>query len=130
MVDSVDPPDVTPDVSLTDTYWKLVEVDGQPVEVTGQMREPYIVLDGQDGRFHGSGGVNRLLGGYSTDGDTVTFSQVASTMMAGLPEAMQQEQQIVGALERVRGFHIAGDWLTLVDGSSQPVLNAVALVLN
>lgn len=130
VVDSVDPADVTPDVSLTDTYWKLVEVDGSGVDVTEQMREPHIVLDGQNGRFHGSGGVNRLLGGYTVDGNAVTFSQVASTMMAGPPEAMQQEQRIVAALGRVRGFQIAGDRLTLVDEASQPVLNAVALVLN
>lgn len=118
------------DVSLTDTYWKLVGVDGQPIQVTEQMREPNIVLDSQGGRFHGSGGVNRLLGGYTVDGPSLAFSQVASTMMAGPPEAMQQEQQIVHALERVRGFHISGDQLTLVDQSSQPVVTAVAVALN
>lgn len=118
-----------PDVSLTDTYWKLLEVYGQPVAVADQMREPQLVLNGQDSRFAGSGGVNRLMGGYTLDGSSLTFSQVASTMMAGPPEAMQQEQAIVAALGRVRGFSITGDRLALADEAGQPVLTAVAVAL-
>ena len=53
MVDSVAP---TPDVALTNTYWKFIEVGGQPVVVAQQMQEPQVVLNGQDGRFAGSGG--------------------------------------------------------------------------
>lgn len=118
-----------PDVSLTETYWKLTDVSGQPVAVTDAMREPSIVLQSQDNRFHGSGGVNRLMGGYTRDGDSLTFSQVASTMMAGPPEAMAQEQTILAALGRVRGFTIAGDQLTLLDESGTPVVKAVAVAL-
>ena len=131
VVESVatDPPPPTPDVSLTDTYWKLLEVGGQPVAVADQIREPQLVLNGQDGRFAGSGGVNRLMGGYTLDGSALTFTQVASTMMAGPPETMQQEQAIVAALGAVRGFSIAGDRLTLVDDSGRPVLTAVAVAL-
>jgi putative lipoprotein len=131
VVDSVatNSPPPTPDVSLTDTYWKFLEVGGQPVVVAEQMREPQLVLNGQNGRFAGSGGVNRLMGGYIVDSNGLTFSQVASTMMAGPPEAMQQEQAIVAALGNVRGYNIAGDQLTLVDDSGQPVLEAVAVAL-
>ena len=119
----------TPDISLTDTYWKLLDVNGQPVAVAEQMREPQLVLSSQDARFSGSGGVNRLMGGYHLDGNSLTFSQVASTMMAGPPEAMRQEQAIVAALGRVDEFSITGDQLTLVDEAGQPVLTAVAVAL-
>ena len=131
VVDSVatETPPPMPDVSLTNTYWKIIEVDGQPVAAAQQMREPQLVLNGQDGRFVGSGGVNRLMGGYIVDGKGLTFSQVASTMMAGAPEAMQQEQAIVVALGAVRGFSITGDQLTLANDSGQPVLRAVAVAL-
>ena len=71
----------------------------------------------------------RVVPGARLDGDSLTFSQVASTMMAGSPEAMQQEQAIVAALGNVRGFSIAGDQLTLVDESGRPVLKAVAVAL-
>ena len=118
-----------PNVPLTETYWKLVELDGNPVVVTAQMREPSLVLHTQDGRFSGSGGVNRLMGGYTLNGDALSFAEVASTMMAGPPEAMQQEQAIAAALARVRGFVISGDQLTLVDDAGHPVLRAVAVAL-
>lgn len=119
-----------PDVSLTDTYWKLTEVNGQPVVVSDGMREPNLVLQGQDSRFAGSGGVNRLMGGYTLDGGSLTFSDAASTMMAGPPEAMAQEQTIVAALPNVRGFAINGDQLTLLGDAGQPVFRAVAVALN
>ena len=118
--------DPVPDVSLTGTYWKLVEVDGAPVQVAEQMREPHLVLDG---RLAGSGGVNRLMGGYTLAGGSLTFSQFATTMMAGPPEAMRQEQAILSALGRVRGFDVAGDRLTLFDEAARPVLAAVAVAL-
>ena len=52
------------------------------------------------------------------------------TMMAGPPEAMAQEQTIVGALPLVRGFRIAGNDLTLIDDAGRPVIRAVAVALN
>ena len=121
---------MVPDVSLAETYWKLVEVQGQPVQAAEAMREPNLVLHGEDSRLSGSGGVNQLMGGYTAGGDSLTFSQVAMTMMAGPPDAMQQEQAIVTALGRVRGFRIAGDHLTLLDESGLPVVKAVAVALN
>ena len=124
---AVQPP--KPDASLTDTYWKLIEVDGQPVSVSEGTREPNLVLQGQSGRFAGSGGVNRLMGAYTLDGDSLAFSNAASTMMAGPPEAMAQEQTILQALPRVRGFAIDGDQLALLDDAGQPVFRAVAVAL-
>jgi putative lipoprotein len=124
------PPPAPPDASLTDTYWKLVSVQGAPVMVADQMREPHLVLNGQDGRFAGSGGVNRLMGGYTLTGDALTLSNAASTMMAGPPEAMAQEQAILAVLPLVRGFRITGNDLTLVDDAGAAVLQAVAVALN
>ena len=42
--------------------------------------EPSLVL-ADDGTLTGTDGCNRLSGGWSADGDTVTFDQVASTRM-------------------------------------------------
>ena len=50
-------------------------------------------------------------------------------MMAGPPEAMAQEQTILQALPRVRGFAIDGDQLALLDDAGQPVFRAVAVAL-
>ena len=131
VMDSVSPASQPPkpDVPLTDTYWKLTEVNGQPVVVSDGIREPNLVLQSQESRFAGSGGVNRLMGGYTLDGAALTFSNAASTMMAGPPEAMAQEQTIVAALPSVRGYAIDGDQLTLLGDAGQPVFKAVAVAL-
>jgi putative lipoprotein len=131
VMDAVSPtsPPPRPDASLTDTYWKLTEVDGAPVTFTDVIREPNLVLQSQESRFAGSGGVNRLMGAYTLDGDSLTFSNAASTMMAGPPEAMAQEQAIVSALPNVRRFAIVGDQLTLLGDTGQPVFRAVAVAL-
>lgn len=115
-----------PGPPLTDTHWKLVEVRGQPIGVAEEFDEPSLVLSAQDSRLAGSGGVNRLIGGYTLAGDSLAFTQVGTTMMAGPPEAMRQEQAILAALADVRGFDIAGSDLSLLDASGAPVLKAVA----
>lgn len=120
----------TPDVSLSDMYWRLLEVGGETIRIMESMREPSLVLHGQDGRFAGSGGVNRLMGGYIVNGASLIFTNPASTMMAGPPEAMRQEQAIITALRHVQGFRINGDLLTLVDESNLPVMKAAAVALN
>lgn len=131
LMTSVAPMDAppVPDASLTDTYWKLTEVRGQPIGASEAAREPHLVLHSEDGRLAGSGGVNRMMGGYTVAGNTLMFSQVATTMMAGPPEAMQQEQTILAALATVRGFGISGNDLTLFDEAGAPVLKAVAVAL-
>lgn len=43
--------------------------------------QPSLVIT-EDKSFSGTDGCNRLVGGYSVDGDTLTFEQTASTRMA------------------------------------------------
>ncbi len=53
---------------------------------------------GDDGRVTGCATVNRLMGSYAVDGDILTCGALAGTMMAGPPEAMDQEQRLHHAL--------------------------------
>lgn len=46
--------------------------------------EPYLEFDVKQGRFSGSGGGNRVFGGYHVDGTNLKFTAVASTK-TGLP---------------------------------------------
>ena len=52
-----------------------------------------------DGQVFGTGGVNRLRGTWSVDGDTLTFGPVVSTLMAGPPAAMHQESELLRLLQ-------------------------------
>jgi uncharacterized lipoprotein YbaY len=79
---------------LTSRGWEVIEIGGEPVELE---RLPSIEFtDG--GRVAGTTGVNRLMGQYELDGSTLRLSQLATTMMAGLPEAMKTEARLVQAL--------------------------------
>ena len=49
---------------------------------------------GEDGRVTGCATVNRLVGSYSLDGDSLTCGPLASTLLAGPPEAMDQETRL------------------------------------
>ena len=71
-----------PDAPVENTDWRLVWVDGRAVSVSDRRREPNIVLRSEDHRVAGSGGCNRLMGGYKLEGDQLSFGQMAATMMA------------------------------------------------
>ena len=51
-----------PDVTLTNTYWRLVELDGEPATVAEGQQEPHIRLQPEESRVAGSGGCNRMMG--------------------------------------------------------------------
>ncbi len=53
---------------------------------------------GDDGRVTGRATINRFFGAYEIVGDVVTFGALGSTMMAGLPDAMDQEHRLLQTL--------------------------------
>jgi heat shock protein HslJ len=80
--------------------WKLDSIAGTPV-LAGT--NPTLTLSA-DGRANGNGTCNAFGGAYTRDGDTLTFSQMISTMMActrpGLTseQVMGQEHHFLSAL--------------------------------
>jgi heat shock protein HslJ len=65
-------------------------------------------------RVNGSGACNRLTGSYALDGDHLTFSQIAGTMMACL-EGMQTEKAFLEALPQVKSWKIGEQRLDVFD---------------
>lgn len=105
---------------LLNTYWKLTRVGDQAVIVARDQREPHMVLHAQENRLSGSGGCNRLTGGFEIDGREIAFAQMASTMMA-CPEGMDTEQAFSHALSRARTWRVIGSHLELYDEQGQMV---------
>lgn len=116
------------DWSLTDTYWRLTQLNGAPVVVPEHAREPHIVLHSADSRVGGSGGCNRLLGGYVLEGERITFTKMASTMMA-CPEGMEQERAFAEALGRARSWKLIGAQLELYDEAGKVIARFEATAL-
>jgi heat shock protein HslJ/uncharacterized membrane protein len=103
--------------SLTNTYWKLTELDGRAVLVSPNRREPHLRLMVDGARVAGSTGCNNILGRYEQTGDRIRFSGLATTRMACLDEeANRQEGAFVEALGQVDRFAVSGDALTLYQG--------------
>ena len=80
--------------ALVGRTFRVVQIGGTPV-----LDVPTAELTfGDDGRVSGRATINRVSGPYEVDGDQVRFGALVTTMMAGLPEAMDQEQRLLEAL--------------------------------
>ncbi len=101
--------------TLENTYWKLVELRGQAVKTADGERELHFILQGPRRQVAGYSGCNRLGGGYTLDGDKLSFGRSASTMMACAPAAMELEGRFHAMLAATARWRIDGERLALSD---------------
>lgn len=115
---------------LAETVWRL--------ESFGDPAEPTPVLEGiaitavftpetdTTGQISGNASCNNYFGGYTIDGDAITFGTIGSTTRACL-EGEDQEMAFLAALQSAQTFQITGSSLQIVyDGG---VLNFSSLNL-
>lgn len=110
--------EVAPVASLVGTRWIASMINNGRGAVSSLVAGTRVDAEFTgDGRVHGSGGCNRYSGSYALDGATLSFGEVASTMMLCLePEGVgEQEAAYFAALARVTTFRIEGDRLQLRD---------------
>jgi copper homeostasis protein (lipoprotein) len=121
-------PDVNtkPDVSLTGTYWKLIEIRGQKVQpATGSKSEAHIILHPGENRVTGSSGCNSITGTFEINEKLgLVFSGMASTRMA-CPE-METENEFISMIQRIDSYSIRGDTLSLHRARMAPLARFVA----
>lgn len=103
-------------VQLAYTEWTLVELGGASVELADDQHRPHLVLDLEESRVAGSGGVNRLMGTFVLSEDQLRFGPLATTLMAGPEPAMRREREFLAALEEVTSYELDGRTLTLLAG--------------
>jgi heat shock protein HslJ len=97
--------------------WKLLEMnDGthpagnRPVKAT----KAYIEFDRKEQRFSGSGGCNRIAGGFKIEGSKLKFSQTISTRMACQNDNV--ELTFLKLLETTTRYEVEAGKLRLYDG--------------
>ena len=107
----------TPRPVLRDQLWKLEALqDSEQATLTVAPSGPPELLIAADGeRVSASGGCNRLIGSAQIKGETIRFSQLASTQMACSAEVMIFERRYSEALARVRRWSIDKRNLLLQD---------------
>jgi copper homeostasis protein (lipoprotein) len=101
----------TVETPLVNTYWKLVSIAGDTVGTHKDQREVHMLLEMDEPQVRGFAGCNRFFGGYETDGDTLGFGQLASTM--AMCPYMDDETAFFQALEKVGAYEILGESLEL-----------------
>lgn len=104
---------------LENTYWKLSEMNGNPVATPDGTREAHLILTPAGDQHHmkGFGGCNSLAGSYSANGSHIKFTVVSTKMMCE-PEQMEIETYFTKALNEADRYTIEGDALKLFAGSS------------
>lgn len=111
-------PDVPAGATLVNTYWRPVELGGQPVTLRAGTREPHLILDQKDSRVRGFSGCNGFGGSYVLDGGKLGFKGIVSTMMACLPVG-DLEQRFFAALKNTAGHALRGEVLELRDADGR-----------
>ena len=94
---------------ITEKYWKLIELNGNPVVFNDSTsREPFIILK-DDNIVNGNGGCNTISGAYEIDraASRIKFSQIVSTMMACIN--MEFEDGLKRALETADNYSLSAD---------------------
>jgi copper homeostasis protein (lipoprotein) len=115
--------------ALTETYWKLVELNGKPVAPPAtNRREAHLILKRDTKRVAGSGGCNSFGGSYELlTGNQIQFSKIAATRMA-CPD-MSIEGQFFKVLETADSYTITGETLQLNRARMAPLARFEAVYL-
>jgi heat shock protein HslJ len=99
---------------LEGANWQATEIAGVDSVLPAEQGTATAVF--KAGQVTGSGTINRFFGSYETGpGNTIQFSALGSTDMAGPPEAMAQESAYLAALQKAATYAATADTLTLMD---------------
>jgi heat shock protein HslJ len=109
-----------PGVTLENTTWTLVSLDGKPVLAPEGGEIPSVVFGKDPGRATGSSGCNTFAAPYTVDGDALTFGLAISTRKA-CPD-MFLETAFLAGLESTATHRIEGHDLVLRDADGHEIL--------
>jgi len=113
---------------LFNTYWKLTEIDGEPVVTMPGQREMKLTLHVEENKVNGFGGCNSFFGTFTHDVGTIKFGPLAATRKF-CAESMDQESQFFKLLSEVANYTITGQVLLFNDDDGKPVLKLEAVYL-
>lgn len=105
---------------LAGTQWDVVSYNNGKQAVVSLIADTSITLNfGTDGRVSGNASCNNYTGPFDTSGDILHVGALATTfMLCHKPDGvMAQESQYLTALQSAQTYEIAGDTLTIRDGS-------------
>lgn len=94
---------------LWGSEWRLQDIGGQAV-----LPQPAATLAfPQTGQVAGHGSCNRFFGPVEIERDRVKFGPLASTKMACMGGAGEQESRYLGALQKAQRYEVKGNTLLI-----------------
>lgn len=101
--------------------WTAIELSGMAVapNIAPHDRQPQLVFTA-DGRVAGADGCNRVTGPYTVKDNTLTFGQIAGTMMACL-KTDEISKRFRAALKGTNRYSIVNDRLELHGATGKPL---------
>ena len=118
---------VNPLAELTNTYWKLVNLnETDVVMVEDQEREAFLQLRDDTKSVKGFAGCNTFTGSYTVDGNDLSFGPLAATRKA-CPAGMETETEFFQVLDGTTHFSVHEETLTLLNERKKPVARLVAV---
>jgi copper homeostasis protein (lipoprotein) len=110
--------------SLRGTLWRLQALQGSsgPTLFKPPGPAPELLLAPDLERVSGTGGCNRLTGGFRLAGEELSFTRLASTKMACPPNVMDFERRYGEALAQVQRWSIDKRNLLLQDAGGRTLL--------
>ncbi len=117
----------TPDAPLQENYWKLVELNGQPIDSTAAgQREAHLKFRKAGNVVEGSTSCNTLRGTYELkEGNRLKLSPLAVTRMFCANNTT--EGRFLKVLENVDSYAILGDTLYLHKAKMAPLARLEAV---
>lgn len=107
----------TPQAALENTYWKLVSLNGTPILIIEDQREPHLILK-QGDRVQGFSGCNQFMGQFGLKDNRLQFGPIATTMRACMP-SIDYEHRFLQLLQGEVNWSIDGEQLNLNNPSNR-----------
>lgn len=113
-------PETPKPAPLLETYWRAIELDGQPVKAGTAKREPHLVLNTARNSVSGFAGCNTFRGIYDRKDNELRFKGLATTLMACPPDESALEKRFLTAVQSSDTQRITGNVLELRDVDGKP----------
>ncbi|VAX26479.1 hypothetical protein MNBD_IGNAVI01-1311 [hydrothermal vent metagenome] len=98
--------------NLKNTYWKLLEINGEEIKIPSDVREPHFILRTDGKAVKGFGGCNNFMGSYKVNGNKIEFGPMAGTRKF-CKETMEIENAFMKVFSEANNYKIFGEQLEL-----------------
>lgn len=104
---------------LENTYWRLAEMNGEPVATPADAKEVHMILTSVDSEktVKGFAGCNNIGGSFTLEGNKIHFTTISTKMFC--QDRMEVEDFLTNALSKADAYSIKGEELYLYQGETK-----------